>query len=499
MIRIYRKAFYIMVISYITYNLLIPLYAPVRTAGAEEGPASLQDGGLAAEDAGQAEEGAVPTMKQVDEFEASIKKITADKCAVEEELKAAEKKFYGEKKRLEKAAGKLGPKEKKFAADLSRAEDDKVKLEKELEEADAAAQAAYSGSQELEKEAGARKARIGQLEAALEKASLEREGIKKSLDSISPDEEDFAARRKEIEAALAAKEAGLKQFEGELKEAKGSERKGDDVYSKADQKLKDAEEEVRKAREKLFAKKIRIRDIEKSVSKNKSDRQEMDSKLTAMEKEMGSRIEELRARSRVLSGEKKGREDQLAGVIEAIRSVKKIDKLTGEKARSARKRRGKLPSDVETLKGVILRQDEEIASLEKESGEFARQVREAEALAREAERNMVASRAKLIDTQITVNKERLDMHFNLAVIYEKARLYKDAEREYLKCLKIDSTDAGVYYNLGILYDDKLNSNHKALVNYNKYLELRPKGEKPHLVREWITNIELEQRIGPETR
>jgi tetratricopeptide (TPR) repeat protein len=103
------------------------------------------------------------------------------------------------------------------------------------------------------------------------------------------------------------------------------------------------------------------------------------------------------------------------------------------------------------------------------------------------------------ELRVKLDKERVDMHFNLAVVYEKNGLYKDAEREYLKCLYIDPNDSGAHYNMGILYDDKLNSNDKALIHYNKFLALRPMGDTAERVRDWITKIELENRLGKEMR
>ncbi len=103
------------------------------------------------------------------------------------------------------------------------------------------------------------------------------------------------------------------------------------------------------------------------------------------------------------------------------------------------------------------------------------------------------------DVKQKLDKERLDMHYNLAVVYDKNKMYKDAEREYLKCLKIDPNDPDTIYNLGILYDDKLHNVHSAANYYKKYLAIRPMGEGSTQVRIWLTNIELEERIGKEVR
>jgi tetratricopeptide (TPR) repeat protein len=106
---------------------------------------------------------------------------------------------------------------------------------------------------------------------------------------------------------------------------------------------------------------------------------------------------------------------------------------------------------------------------------------------------------ELSEVKSKTAKERMDMHYNLAVVFEKNGMYEDAEREYLKCLKIDPNDADVHYNLGILYDDKLNNNAKAIEHYNSFLKLRPIGKDAQLVRQWILMAEQEKRIGAEMR
>lgn len=92
------------------------------------------------------------------------------------------------------------------------------------------------------------------------------------------------------------------------------------------------------------------------------------------------------------------------------------------------------------------------------------------------------------------SKQRLDMHFNLAVAYDQTKMYKAEEREYLECLRIDPNDANVHYNMGILYDDKLKDDAKAIKHYKKYLQLRSVGEDSEQVREWIMHAEQQERL-----
>jgi tetratricopeptide (TPR) repeat protein len=93
------------------------------------------------------------------------------------------------------------------------------------------------------------------------------------------------------------------------------------------------------------------------------------------------------------------------------------------------------------------------------------------------------------------HKQSLDMHYNLALAYHKTGMYKEEEREYVKCLEINPNDAIVHYNLAILYDDKFNDNAKAVKHYKKYLELEPAGEDVEKVKQWMLYAEGELRLG----
>jgi tetratricopeptide (TPR) repeat protein len=88
------------------------------------------------------------------------------------------------------------------------------------------------------------------------------------------------------------------------------------------------------------------------------------------------------------------------------------------------------------------------------------------------------------------NREKLDMHYNMAVIYAKEGRTHDAEVEYLKALRIDPTDADLHYNLGILYDEGLRNPKKAVRHYRRYMTLRPNAIDTDQVKNWILDIEM---------
>jgi tetratricopeptide (TPR) repeat protein len=148
---------------------------------------------------------------------------------------------------------------------------------------------------------------------------------------------------------------------------------------------------------------------------------------------------------------------------------------------------------------ILSTMHEQIDTLKTKNAELEKLLTSTKGSELEAKRKADAEKALEQDTLRKTNKERLDMHYNLAVVYSKNGMYKDAEREYLKCLDIDPKDAGVHYNLGLLYDDKLNKNNKAMWHYKKYLQFVPKGNDTYKVRQWLTDIELETRLGAEAR
>ena len=88
------------------------------------------------------------------------------------------------------------------------------------------------------------------------------------------------------------------------------------------------------------------------------------------------------------------------------------------------------------------------------------------------------------------NREKLDMHYNMAVIYAKEGRVLDAENEYLKALRLDPTDADIHYNLGILYDQDLKKTRKAAMHYRRYITLRPSSTDVDQVSSWILDLEM---------
>ncbi len=89
------------------------------------------------------------------------------------------------------------------------------------------------------------------------------------------------------------------------------------------------------------------------------------------------------------------------------------------------------------------------------------------------------------------DREKLNMHYNMASVYARDGKFLEAENEYLQALRIDPADADVHYNLGILYDDEMKQSEKAMVHYRRYLQLNPHGPDADRVRTWLMKLEMQ--------
>jgi len=88
-----------------------------------------------------------------------------------------------------------------------------------------------------------------------------------------------------------------------------------------------------------------------------------------------------------------------------------------------------------------------------------------------------------------LRKECIAIRYKLALIYQKTDRYKEAEKEYMKALSFAPNNSAVHYNLGVLYDDHLRNNKKAVHHYQQYIKFSPDAKDVSLVKEWILKIQ----------
>lgn len=73
------------------------------------------------------------------------------------------------------------------------------------------------------------------------------------------------------------------------------------------------------------------------------------------------------------------------------------------------------------------------------------------------------------------------------------RRVEDAEKLYLKALKLDPRNPQVCYNLGVLYGDYLKDYRSASKYYRRYIQLAPQAPDVATVRAWL--LDLDARSG----
>ena len=86
-------------------------------------------------------------------------------------------------------------------------------------------------------------------------------------------------------------------------------------------------------------------------------------------------------------------------------------------------------------------------------------------------------------------RDKVNGHYNMGCVYRACGQFTRAEEEFLKALAIDPKDAGVHYNLGVLYDDNLRNRRKAKLHYRSFVELSPGDPDAGKVQEWLLSQE----------
>ncbi len=94
--------------------------------------------------------------------------------------------------------------------------------------------------------------------------------------------------------------------------------------------------------------------------------------------------------------------------------------------------------------------------------------------------------ADALKIAISIDPDSAVAHCNLGDIYKHLGLYEEAVRELNEAKRLDPKLSDTFINLGIIYDDYIVDDQKALENYRRYLDL---GGSDKQVLEWIDAIE----------
>lgn len=381
-----------------------------------------------------------------------------------------------ERDRLREKLEALGPEKEKLAGDLGELKKKNAALAGELEETRAswrAVEAALKGEVKKvrdEKAALAKKNR--ELAEALEKLEEARRLAPAAEQEPAPREAGSRREANRLKKELAKAQSENQKLAGELARLEERVREGGEITRRL------------------------MRDLKKEQAA-----------LARAEKA-------LNAETRKRASEKKGFEKKLKDALADKMMFEAGARQWEERALAAERKLGGLEKDLETAsaraglresEAAVLR--EEKSRLEQKLVRYIEKLMEREAA---APRGILQAKKTAPDAQAPrpdqgagskqeMIRRKLDMHYNLALAYDKRGMYREEEKEYLKCLKINPRDANVHYNLGILYDDKLNKNRKAVAHYKKFLQLRPVGEDAERVKRWILHAEQEERLGAEVR
>jgi len=83
-------------------------------------------------------------------------------------------------------------------------------------------------------------------------------------------------------------------------------------------------------------------------------------------------------------------------------------------------------------------------------------------------------------------RERASMYYNMGCVYLAAGQPHHAEEALLQAIRLNPSDAGAHYNLGVLYEEELRRPERARQHYETFLRLAPDDEDADRVYEWLT-------------
>lgn len=266
-----------------------------------------------------------------------------------------------------------------------------------------------------------------------------------------------------LKANLAVAEKAKKDLSKETERLRNRkvDIRGSDIYKEMEQvnvALREKIVQIESERQRLAK---MVKKLEKRVDRFDED----------MDHEKG-----LRHKAEQALADAKEREDEYKELIERLMAqVPTLEKQVAE-----------LTDKVEKSSQLLTSKDENIKALKIELEKRSHRLYKAERVAEILEKHRQ-------DVIHAIDREKLDMHYNMAAGYAREGKFEAAEREYLRALRLNPMDADVHYNLGILYDDELKLPEKAMVHYRRYLKLNPHGPDSDQVRNWLMHLEMHRK------
>ncbi len=186
-------------------------------------------------------------------------------------------------------------------------------------------------------------------------------------------------------------------------------------------------------------------------------------------------------------------EKALAGQIEGFKvKLKNLTKENEVLITILKKNEEKLSFLQKSKAHIQLKQAQK--RLKQKAAELGKEIEKNEVLlieAEESEREKSGLQNQLKQAQEQLRKQTAKFHYNLGLVYDESRRYKEAMAEYKKALKMVSDDPDIHYNLGVLYDEHIKDKRKAIKHYQAYLRLCPAAEDTYKVTYWVERAKQE--------
>ena len=268
--------------------------------------------------------------------------------------------------------------------------------------------------------------------------------------------------------------------------------------------LKEAQNAKVAIEEQMASDQVRVKELDGEVQWMRRERKKFNETLAELTKKIEGQDREAKYDKQFLEQKvKNAKADRMMFEVK-FESLKKHTVASEAKLRAAEDglKMSAAQSSLQESQIIVLR--EEKSKLERKLIRYiSKIIDEDDARGRGKKKADCGGQASLVgekmQTKEEIAEQKLKLHYNLALAYDRRGMYKKEEREYIKCLKINPNDANVHYNLAILYDDKLNYNNKAVEHYEIFLKLRPSGTDVEKVKDWMLYAEQEDRLGVEMK
>jgi tetratricopeptide (TPR) repeat protein len=290
------------------------------------------------------------------------------------------------------------------------------------------------------------------------------------LEAVARERDDF---RQRLDQSRLRNSAEIMEEIRETPAGTAPERKSD-LFKTLEQDRSKVEEKLQKARISLEEEKNRREQAENVARDLGKKANELEDKVKGLEKTLAETMAE---------AEKKGGDAQ--ALVSRLQEAESEVKPTLEKYADLHERfenlQVKLRKIEDMLKDALRRA--EIAEAEKAQGR------------EKVERKMDKLKA-YIDLQ---NRRAVRLYYNLGVLHFQEGEYKKAETQFLEALKIDPDDGYTHYNLGVLYDEKLNNKAFAAHYYREFVRLMPEAPEAMHVKEWQVAAEESSAFGKKLK